>query len=202
VAFARCGISWGVIQGIVDLSHFNAEPDFAAAKDAGVVAVIHKATQGIAFVDPMYATRSAAARAAGLLWGAYHFATGDDPVAQADFFLEKVSAAVLVLDFELNPEGASMTVAQAQIFVERIHAMTGRWPGIYGSDYLRESAGSFAGCWLWIADYSVKVSIPEGWNTWTLWQFTSTATIAGIGPCDESRFNGTAAGLREFWNGG
>jgi lysozyme len=195
-----------VTGGIIDLSHFNADPNFSTAKSAGVVAVIHKATQGIAFVDPTYAARSAQAAAAGLLWGAYHFATGDDPVQQADFFLKQAATGLLALDFEENPDGASMTLAQAQTFVERIRSATGRWPGIYGSDYLRESIGgaktALSNCWLWIADYSPQVSAPAGWNEWTLWQFTSAAAIPGIGQCDESRFNGTPPLLREFWNGG
>ena len=53
---------------------------------------------------------------AGLLWGAYHYANGSDPVRQADHFLSVVSSSwaqanpavrpsagvLLVLDFEKN----------------------------------------------------------------------------------------------------
>lgn len=196
-----------MIEGVIDISHFNANPDFAAAKRAGVAAVIHKATQGVAFVDPAYESRIEPAREAGLLWGAYHFGTGDDPVAQADFFLSKASGArVLALDFESNPDGSSMSVEQAGAFAARIEAVTGRWPGIYGSDYLRESIGSakdavLSNCWLWIAEYAAEVVTPAGWKEWTLWQYTSAAEVGGIGVCDQSRFYGTAEQLADFWGG-
>src|SRR5215471_21744575 len=70
---------------IVDLYHGDRVTDLAAAKAAGVAGVIHKAHQGASSRgdDPTYAIRRRAARNAGLLWGAYHFMTDDDPDAQA-----------------------------------------------------------------------------------------------------------------------
>ena len=55
---------------IVDLSHHNGNVDLAQAQAAGIVGVIHKATQGTAHVDPMYQVNRAKAQDAGLLWGA------------------------------------------------------------------------------------------------------------------------------------
>ena len=81
---------------VVDLSHHNADPDFAAARDGGgIVGVIHKATQGLRYRDPTYADRETAAVTAGLLWGAYHFGTGSDGVQQAEHFLDVVQPAAL-----------------------------------------------------------------------------------------------------------
>jgi len=71
------------LNAIVDISHHNGNIDLQLAKADGIIGVIHKATQGTTGVDPMYQTNRAKAAAAGLLWGAYHFATGDDPVMQA-----------------------------------------------------------------------------------------------------------------------
>jgi lysozyme len=195
-----------VIDGIVDLSHFNASVNFGVAQSNGIVAVIHKATQGAGFADPAYDSRVEPARAAGLLWGAYHFGTGDDPVAQADFFVSRAATELLVLDFEANPDGSSMTLGEAREFVARVREATGRWPGIYGGDYLRGLAGAgdavLSHCWLWIADYADAVSTPAGWDDWTLWQYTDAANVEGIGGCDRSRFHGSAEQLRELWNGG
>ena len=57
---------------------------------AGVAGVIHKATQGIGFVDKMYIPRKQPALDAGLLWGAYHFGTADDVDDQVEHFIDTV----------------------------------------------------------------------------------------------------------------
>ena len=72
---------------VVDISHHNLVLDLEAAAAAGICAVIHKASQGCGYCDPNYASRRALARAAGLLWGAYHFNDGRDVEAQVDWFL-------------------------------------------------------------------------------------------------------------------
>lgn len=60
---------------LVDTSHHqDYRIDFAAAKKAGIKGQYHKATEGTGFRDPDYATRRAAAKKAGLAFGAYHFA--------------------------------------------------------------------------------------------------------------------------------
>src|SRR5690242_11536953 len=103
---------------VIDLSHHNGTHlDFQAAAGAGIVGVVHKATQGTGHVDPMYVTNRSPARGAGLLWGAYHFGVGADGVEQADFFLGTVkpdALHLLVLDFEANPTGPSMTLVEAR----------------------------------------------------------------------------------------
>jgi lysozyme len=38
-------------------------------------------------VDPLYEASRSKARAAGLLWGAYHFGTGGDGIVQAEHLL-------------------------------------------------------------------------------------------------------------------
>src|SRR6185503_8531559 len=85
----------------------------ATSKGDGIIGVIHKATQGTSGLDPMYVTNRGKAQAAGLLWGAYHFATGGDGVEQAQHFLDTVGTfqnTLLVLDLEQNPSGSSMTL--------------------------------------------------------------------------------------------
>jgi GH25 family lysozyme M1 (1,4-beta-N-acetylmuramidase) len=42
---------------VVDLSHHNNVNSFQAAKDSGILGIIHKATQGTNFVDPNYDER-------------------------------------------------------------------------------------------------------------------------------------------------
>ena len=72
---------------VIDLSHWQAPVDFARAKSAGIVAVILKATQGSGWIDVAFAQRIAAARASGLLVGAYHFLDDSPPELQMENFL-------------------------------------------------------------------------------------------------------------------
>src|SRR5206468_11769045 len=86
------------------------------------------------------------------LWGAYHYGDATNPIGQADHFMNAVASApppirpndpekrrgvLLVLDFEKNGHypGGTMSLAQAVAFVERIKERTGKYPGLYCSEY-------------------------------------------------------------------
>jgi lysozyme len=202
------------LNAIVDVSHLNGNPDFVAMKDAGVIGVIHKATQGVSYSDPTYGTHKDAALAAGLLWGAYHFSTGDDGVAQADYFLSTVGDAtntVLVLDFEANPTGPSMSLEEARAFVTHVNGTVGRYPGLYAGHYLKEMIGSgtdsvLASCWFWLSQYGPTAVVPANWDQWTMWQYTDGAAnappqnpISDVWHGDRNTFNGDEQALRAFW---
>jgi lysozyme len=204
-----------MLNAVVDLSHHNGEVDLEAARGDGILGIIHKATQGIAFVDPLYAIHQSRARAAGLLWGAYHFGTEGDGVSQAAHFLETaqcVKQDLLALDLEHDPQGAGMNLAQARDFVTHVQQKTGRWPGLYAGHDLEELLGAdpdpvLGQCWLWLAQYAPTPVNPPAWRTWTLWQYTDGARgpephqVQGIGRCDRNRFHGDTGALRSFWSG-
>lgn len=198
---------------VVDLSHHNGPPDFAKAAAAGVKGVIHKATQGERYVDPTFAPRRPKALAAGLWWGAYHFGVGGDGVGQAEHFLATVQPAadtLLVLDFEANAQGPSMSLEEARAFVQHVRDRTGRWPGFYSGHYVKELLGTrvdpvLANCWFWLSQYGSTAVVPPCWRTWTLWQYTDGALgpephdVPGLGRCDRDTFNGPLAGLKRLW---
>jgi lysozyme len=75
---------------IIDLSHWKQGVDFKLAKEDGILGVMHKAIQGLKYVDLAYEKRRKAAEKEGLLWGAYHFAVGAEGKDQAEHFLEVV----------------------------------------------------------------------------------------------------------------
>jgi len=197
---------------IIDLSHFNQNVDFVAAQASGIVGVIHKASQGLTFRDPVYTAHRASATSAGLRWGAYHFGTGADAVAQADNFLNIAkpdTRTLLVLDFETNPQGSSMTLEGAREFATYLRATTGRWPGIYSGWRLKSLLGTnhdpiLAKCWLWLAQYGPVAVFPQNWVTWTLWQYTDGAqgpaphSVPGVGACDRNLYHGDDAALAAF----
>jgi GH25 family lysozyme M1 (1,4-beta-N-acetylmuramidase) len=80
----------GLVVHGADLSHHNQDPALIKARDAGLLFVYHKATEGTTVRDPKYPGRRAAARKAGLPFGAYHFASPDhhDAVQEARAFIE------------------------------------------------------------------------------------------------------------------
>jgi lysozyme len=198
---------------VIDISHHNGTIDLSNAQRAGVVGIIQKATQGTTYSDPTYQPNFQQAQTLSLLWGAYHFGNGDDGIAQADYFLSAVQPAastLLVLDFESNTAGSTMSLQDARDFVTHIQAATGRWPGLYGGSYLKEQLGSQAdpilqNCWLWLAQYGPTAVLPPGWDTWTLWQFVDgiivkdPSPIPGINPCDRDYFIDTQAVLQAKW---
>ena len=198
---------------VIDLSHYNNVSDFNTVKGDGIVGVIHKATEGTSDIDPMYHTHRSLALAAGLWWGAYHFATGDDAVAQAEYFLSVVNPGpndLLVLDFEQNTTGSSMTIEGAEQFVTQVQTATGRWPGLYSGSYIKELLGenqnsTLANCWFWLSEYGPTAHVPANWQTWTLWQYTDgnigpePHSVAGVGDCDRDQFNGEMDGLTKLW---
>src|SRR5258705_9670850 len=102
---------------IVDISHHNGNMNLVKAKADGIIGVLQKATQGQSSVDPTYKTNRTKANNAGMLWGAYHFATGSDGIKQAEHFLDVVGSfenTLLVLDFEPNPTGPSISLEEAR----------------------------------------------------------------------------------------
>ena len=201
------------LNAIVDLSHHNGDPNFADLRAAGILGVIHKATQGVNGPDPTYANHKQWAQSAGLLWGAYHFGTGEDGVAQADSFLRVVgdpTRQVLVLDFEPNTTGPSMSLEEARAFVTHVKDQTGRYPGIYSGHYIKELLGTgsdpvLGACWFWLAQYGPTAVVPPNWSDWTLWQYTDGALgpdpkeIPGVGRFDRDLYNGGVADLQAFW---
>jgi lysozyme len=198
---------------IVDISHHNGNINLIKAKADGILGVIQKATQGQANIDPTYKTNRTKAADAGLLWGAFHFATGSDGVKQANHFLNVVGddpKTLLVLDFEPNPTGPSMGLEEARAFVTHVNEKTGRFPGFYSGHFIKQLLGThqdpvLAKCWFWLAQYGPTPVVPVTWQTWTMWQYTDGAIgpephkVNGIGRCDRDKFNGSEVQLRKLW---
>src|ERR1019366_4979101 len=72
---------------VIDISHYQQNPDFAKVKAAGIVGVIMKVSEGVSGIDDKFAANRRAARAAGLLIGGYHFVRPGAIAEQAQRFL-------------------------------------------------------------------------------------------------------------------
>ena len=201
---------------VIDISHHNQGTlDFVAARAAGVVGVICKATQGTSYKDPTYSGRRTAALSAGLLWGAYHFGTAADVDHQVANFLGKVGLSgdmLYAMDYEKNEQtpANTMSLAQAREFLRKLDQSIGRPGVVYGGRWMKEHLGNqhdaFLGSnRLWFAQYGSAPQIPPTWSSYWLWQFTDghhgpqPHSIAGIGNCDIDHFDGTEAELRAQW---
>jgi lysozyme len=208
-----------ITTGIVDIHHDDRGYDLAAAARGGLVALIHKATEGCTFRDERFYGAMNAAEDAGLLRGAYHFARGtSDPVDQAEVFVARVRGLarhddiLLALDLEgslddpRTPENeapTTMTTENAARFVEHVRTLTGRWPLLYaGLSKLRTrmkrtddaTRATLGRCPLWLAAYGpnpLKLAPPAPWASWSLQQYTN----GSAGPHDTARFPRTIAGF-------
>lgn len=196
------------LNAVIDLYAQSKVRDLMAARrDSGIMAVIHKATEGVGWVDPAYGARRDMAAKAGLLWGAYHFGTRQYPGSvQAAAFLSTAQPqddTLMALDLELNERapGNTMTLGQAEDFVQTVYASTGRLPLLYThhswadghklggrrgttlGGYI-EPNSILAACDLWLADYRPTPSIPSAWNGrgWRLWQFAGADETGRGGP--------------------
>ncbi len=191
---------------VIDLSHFNGSPDFSRVKAAGIEAVILKASQGTAWIDPMFHRNLTNAITNNLLVGAYHFGTGDDATIQANHFLSVAGSVPLkVLDFETNTSGQSMTAVQANEFIQVV--TSGKFPILYADIGHIQQLAIFPlisqDCPLWIAQYKYEPEphIPDNtWSKWTLWQYTDSGTVPGVnGKVDRSYFNGEIEDLQALF---
>ena len=201
---------------VTDISHHNNVISFSSIKTAGIVGIIHKASQGTSFVDKMYDQRMPKALNAGLLWGAYHFATDAPVKKQVDFFLKSAQPTektLLALDYEPNPQGGTMDLDQAREWCQLVFEKTGQKPVIYSGHLIKQDLGNdeddFLGSHrLWLAQYGPKAKVPAAWKDYWLWQYTGD----GIGPkphgvdgmsgdqLDLNVFNGKRETLIKQWS--
>lgn len=219
---------------VVNMSHYDLmRPNFTAMRSEGVRAIIHEATYPRFERDAYYRERHAQATRVGMLWGAYHFGDATDPVRQADHFMNVAGAmspvdphgVLLVLDFEKNGHypGGSMRVDQAASFVERIRSRTGKYPGIYMSEYRikqmlygpKATAAQrqlLSNCWLWVANYHFEPRNTAPWSGWRMWQYTGDGkcdlrprsrfpiSVANIRKAERNIFRGSDEALAAFWD--
>jgi lysozyme len=204
---------------VADLSHYDPADDYDAVKAAGYVGIIYKATQGQSWTDNTYVDQRHAARAAGLKWGAYHFADGSSTDGQVKNFMRFCCPdpdEIFVLDWEDNG-GNRMSASQAKDWITQVETQLGR-PGecvIYSGNTAKELINGndpfFGERRLWLCQYtSSTVTWQESWKVYWLWQYTdgqngmSPHSIDGIGHCDINSYDqdGGAEQLIAEWASG
>jgi lysozyme len=207
---------------VVDIYHGDAVTDFSKAHAFGIRGVIHKATQGVGITDPLYAPRRKAAADAGMLWGAYHFNTGESVAAQVKHFLavaEPDVATLMALDLEDN-RASNMSLAQARGFLEAVDAAIGRPAALYSGNRIKEliahadaeTRAFFGRHKLWLCQYAPAPKLtdftgePLPWAMYFLWQYTGDGSgptphdVPGIQrKMDINHYDGTDDELKAEW---
>lgn len=220
---------------IADLSRWNmeTEPEFEQAKAAGLAGVTVKFSQGLGYTDVTAIQKMFDAYTAGVtLLGGYHFGDNSDPAAQAKHFLDLMKAdfagdltnRLIMLDLEGNG-GSTMTVAQAEVFVQAVFNDQSRWPVVYMGKYGPDGKGGglpsgvLSNCDLVLPAYgnhpNLAPFLPAGFREpqddtdrhacVRLWQFTDGSInggpVAGLGKIDQSRAVGFSSldALTAWW---
>lgn len=173
-------------------------------------AVMIKATEGLGYVNPYkdYVAKQALNKNKPL--GFYHYATGNNPVSEARYFVNDVKGylsnsnkPILCLDWERGDNAAWGNGYWAKQFTDEVRRLTGVQPGIYtGPEGVAQTQQYLANnTALWFAGYPTMANVgwspipfstlynTGAWKTLTGWQFSST-------PVDKSMFYLDRAG----WN--
>ena len=171
-----------------------------------------KATEGTSYKNPYFKNQYGGAAKAGLVRGAYHFASpnGKAGYKQARYFVKNgggwsADGRTLpgVLDIEYNPYGSTCygvskkkMVTWISSFTREYKKLTGKDAVIYTTtDWWTRCTGSSARFAetnpLWVARYGTKKpgTLPKGWKTATFWQYTSD-------PIDQDVFPGKMKRLK------
>lgn len=203
----------------VDVSSHQGNVAWSTLWKAGTKWAYTKATEGTSYRNPYFTQQYDGPYGIGMIRGAYHFATPDSTggAAQADYFVahgggwsKDGKTLPGVLDIEWNPYGGacygkskSAMVTWIRDFVNRYKTRTGRDAVIYtATSWWTECTGNYSGFGktnpLWIARYASAVgTLPSGWSTYTMWQYTSSGQTVG----DHDRFNGAEKRVKALATG-
>lgn len=225
---------------VIDINHANNVQDtpgplggFTRVKAAGIAFLIHKATEGLTFADPRYRARRAAwmngipipvTDVTGEVlqitprFAAYHFFHGEDPKAEAQFFLQTAQLQHgddAVVDWEAVPGSGFVPSADAvDEFCTVVEAELGFPIIVYSGNAAKEHITGkdprFSKRRLWLAQYSSTFSVQQSWSAPWLWQNNGGQrggqnNIPGIdGNCDNSTVAApmTVKQLLADWGGG
>jgi GH25 family lysozyme M1 (1,4-beta-N-acetylmuramidase) len=214
----------------IDVSSYNGPVDWGVVKADGVSFAYVRASEQAGTPDASFLANYLAAKAHGLVVGAYHRAKPDasSGKAQADYFLAHAQFSndgktlPPVVDMEwpragwTGPHGEPLSscynmtparvVAWTRAFLAEIATRTGRLGAVYTStswwNLCTNSDTTFAQNPLWVARYSSNpLPLPAGWPGFTFWQYTNAGRLSNGQIVDQDVFSGDAAALAALAQG-
>ncbi|WP_277668641.1 glycoside hydrolase family 25 protein [Caproiciproducens galactitolivorans] len=183
-----------MIKGI-DISHYQKNPDFKRVKAAGIQFVMLKATEGVNYIDPCFKANAAAAIAAGLPIGVYHFLRAGSSVEnQVKDCLAAIKpykitwpVAVDVEHNELLTMNRDKLTSMVLDFCARIKAagyqpmVYSNYNWFYSAKHLDVARIKASGIPIWMAWYSnAKPENTNRSNLCDMWQYASDGKVDGI----------------------
>ncbi len=190
----------------IDVSHHQGTIDWDRVAADGVQFAFIRVSDSLAVEDTKFARNWSEARSHGIIRGAYqYFRPTYSAREQADLLLEKMGSLrdgdlPPVIDVEVGGDGL---VSKVRTWLDRVEGATGVKPMIYtGPAFWRgngSSSSDFRAYPLWIANWETNCpDVPEPWNGWYFWQYSSTGSLGGISPLDMDKFNGNLSALQAF----
>ena len=188
----KTGIGTGAIFQGVDVSVYQGNIDWEAAKADGVEFAIIRAGYGkyVSQKDKYFDQNMQNAKAAGLPCGAYWFSyalTPEDAIKEADAFYEVIKDYQFEYPVSFDMETENQTNLSKETVTAIIEAFCGRMES-YGyyttlysyASFLNYKVGEsvFEKYDIWVAHYNT--SQPAFNRKYGLWQYSSTGRIAGI----------------------
>ena len=193
-----------MLQGI-DISSWQEGIDIDKALDSVDFCIV-KATGGTQYVNPFCDQWVQRCIDKSKLWGFYHFANDinyNSPTEEADYFYQNCKNyfghGIPVLDWEVD-----VGVGWVNMFVRRIHELTGIWCWVYGNPWRFSQGNVEQNCGRWIASYPGWIFHPTpGFDPGeppdcdglvAAWQYASDGEVPGFsGNIDMNVYYGDAS---------
>lgn len=201
----------------IDVSKYQGDIDWQAVKDAGVAFAFIKATEGGDRTDSKFQINWAAARAAGVPRGAYHFVWWcRPPLEEINWFKQHVpvdpQALPPVLDVEATPTSkkCKRTLHREETLrdmrmLREMERHYGKKPVIYVTVDFYASImhpNEFSDYPVWVRSTKYSPNVPYPGRRWTFWQYQSDGRVPGIkGNVDKNAFHGHPAQWRAWLAG-
>lgn len=196
----------------IDVAKYQGEIDWHAVRASGVSFAFIKATEGADRLDEKFHANWAAAKAAGVPRGAYHFSYWCSPIErQIAWFKRHVpverDALPPVLDLEWNFQSPTcprripkeQALAAIHKFLRAMEAHYGKRPIVYVDiPFHRDvlSNGELSDYPVWVRSVRAQPQVRYPGRRWAFWQYSDRANVPGIrGKVDKNVF----AGSRSEW---
>ena len=192
----------------IDIASYQAGLDFSKVPcDFAII----KATQGTGYTNPDCVRAVEQAMSLGKGVGVYHYISGGNAVAEADFFINSIlnwiGKVMICLDWELDQNSAWGDESYLEQVINQVIARTGVPPMIYAPASRYNQVAEVAkrhNCGLWIAQYAdmnptgyQNTPWNEGAYTCAIRQYSGFGRLNGWnGDLDLDKFYGS---LDDFW---
>ena len=195
----------------IDIASYQAGLDFSKVPcDFAII----KATQGTGYTNPDCVRAVEQAMSLGKGVGVYHYISGGNAVAEANFFINSIlnwiGKVMICLDWELDQNSAWGNESYLEQVINQVIARTGVPPMIYAPASRYNQVAEVAkrhNCGLWIAQYAdmnptgyQNTPWNEGAYTCAIRQYSGSGRLNGWnGDLDLDKFYGSLDDFRKYY---